>query len=71
VFGAGCERLAHAWFIAFAPVEDPAIAIGVLIERGGGLAQATGGRVAAPVARQVLEAFFKLYPASGGDRGNR
>ena len=71
IFGAGCERLAHAWFIAFAPVEDPAVAIAVLIERGGGLAQATGGRVAAPVARQVLETFFKLYPASGGDRGNR
>jgi peptidoglycan glycosyltransferase len=69
IFGAGCDRLAHAWFIAFAPVEDPVIAIGVLIERGGGVSQATGGRVAAPVARQVLDAFFKLYPAAaGGDR---
>ena len=72
VFGPGCGRLAHAWFIAYAPVEDPAIAIAVLVERGGGVDQATGGRVAAPVARQVLEAFFKLYPAaSGGDGGDR
>jgi peptidoglycan glycosyltransferase len=66
IFGAGCDRLAHAWFIAFAPLEDPVIAIGVLIERGGGVSQATGGRVAAPVARQVLDAFFKLYPAAAG-----
>jgi peptidoglycan glycosyltransferase len=66
VFGVGCGRLAHAWFIAFAPAEDPVIAIGVLIERGGGVSQATGGRVAAPVARQVLDAFFKLYPAAAG-----
>lgn len=66
VFGAGCDRLAHAWFIAFAPVEDPVIAIGVLIERGGGVSQATGGRVAAPVARQVMEAFFEAYPVGAG-----
>jgi peptidoglycan glycosyltransferase len=75
VFGAGCERFAHAWFMAFAPVDDPAIAIGVLIERGGGRVQATGGRVAAPVARQVLDKFFELYPAARGtdddDRGER
>jgi penicillin-binding protein A len=68
VFGAGCGRLAHAWFIAFAPYEDPTIAIAVLVERGGGVAQATGGRVAAPVARKVLEAFFKLYPAAAGGK---
>jgi peptidoglycan glycosyltransferase len=60
-----CRTLAHAWFIAFAPAEDPTIAVAVLIERGGGLAQATGGRVAAPVARQVLDSYFKLYPAAG------
>ena len=66
VFGEGCDRLAHAWFIAFAPVEDPVIAIGVLIERGGGVSQATGGRVAAPVARQVLDKFFSVYPAAAG-----
>jgi peptidoglycan glycosyltransferase len=63
------RELAHAWFIAFAPVDDPAIAIAVLVARGGGVDQATGGRVAAPVARQVLDKFFDLYPAarSGGD----
>lgn len=67
IYGEGCGRLAHAWFMAFAPVNDPAIAIAVLIERGGGVDQATGGRVAAPVARTVLDRFFELYPAARGD----
>ncbi|MEW5725183.1 MAG: penicillin-binding protein 2 [Thermodesulfobacteriota bacterium] len=43
----------HAWFVAFAPAENPQIALAVLIEHGGG-----GGAVAAPVAKKVLEAFF-------------
>jgi peptidoglycan glycosyltransferase len=69
VFGAGCGRLPHAWFIAFAPHTDPTIAIAVLIERGGGNNEAaTGGRIAAPVARSVLDEYFKLYPAAGGGR---
>lgn len=69
IFGQGCGRLPHAWFIAFAPVEDPAIAVAVLIERGGGNNEAaTGGRLAAPVARKVLETYFRLYPARAGVR---
>ena len=43
----------HAWFIAFAPADDPTIAIAVLVEGGG-----SGGSVAAPIAAQVLEAWF-------------
>lgn len=66
IFGPGCGRLPHAWFIAFAPVEDPTIAIAVLVERGGGSNEtATGGRVAAPIARRVLAKYFELYPAAG------
>ena len=42
------------WFIAFAPVKNPRIAIAVTIERSDG----TGGEVAAPVAKQVLEALL-------------
>lgn len=41
----------HAWFVAFAPAEDPIVAVAVVVESGG-----TGGAVAAPVARAVLEA---------------
>jgi len=47
----------HAWFIAFAPAEDPQIAVAVFVESGGSVgAEATGATVAAPIARQVMEA---------------
>lgn len=49
----------HAWFIGFAPADHPRIAIAVLIENGGGEDRATGGRVAAPVARAVMEAYLR------------
>lgn len=40
----------HAWFIAFAPAEDPKIALAVLVENGG-----HGGSAAAPIARQMMD----------------
>ena len=43
----------HAWFVAFAPVDKPRIALAVLIENGGG-----GSKFAAPVARQVLDHYL-------------
>jgi penicillin-binding protein 2 len=43
----------HALFIAFAPVEDPRIAVAVIVENGG-----HGGAVAAPVARQVMDVWM-------------
>ena len=43
----------HAWFIAFAPYEDPVIAIAVIVENGG-----SGGAVAAPIAGKCMEKFF-------------
>jgi peptidoglycan glycosyltransferase len=47
----------HAWFIGFAPADQPRYAVAVIIENGGSFGQeATGGVVAAPVGRQVLEA---------------
>jgi peptidoglycan glycosyltransferase len=48
---------AHAWFVGFAPAEAPRYAIAVLVENGGDASQgdnATGGRIAAPIAAQVL-----------------
>jgi peptidoglycan glycosyltransferase len=45
----------HAWFIGFAPAEAPRYAVAVLVERGGSAgSEATGGRVAAPIAAAVL-----------------
>ncbi|TLG17974.1 penicillin-binding protein 2 [Nocardia cyriacigeorgica] len=47
----------HAWYIAFAPAQNPKIAIAVIVENGGDRGEAaTGGSVAAPVARAVLDA---------------
>jgi peptidoglycan glycosyltransferase len=43
----------HSWFIGFAPVEDPQVAIAVLVEQGG-----RGGERAAPLAGRMLSAFF-------------
>jgi penicillin-binding protein 2 len=44
----------HAWFVSFAPVDNPQIAVVVLVENGG-----FGGLVAAPVAKAVYEAAFR------------
>lgn len=70
IFPRACQQpgsYPHAWFIAFAPMDDPQIAIAVLVERGGETRGGTGGRIAAPVARQVLEAHFRLYPTAAGE----
>ncbi len=43
----------HAWFVCFAPAENPKIALAVLVENAG-----HGGDIAAPIARQMLEAYL-------------
>ncbi|MBA3907187.1 MAG: penicillin-binding protein 2 [Pseudonocardiales bacterium] len=49
-----------AWFTSFAPADDPKIAVAVIVENGGGFGEAaSGGRVAAPIARAVMEAVVK------------
>jgi len=47
----------HAWFVSYAPVEAPRIAVAVLVENMG-----HGGSAAAPLAKQMIEAFVKLAP---------
>ena len=47
----------HAWFVAFAPAQAPTIAVAVVVLDGGNSgSEATGGRVAAPIAKAVIEA---------------
>jgi len=54
----------HVWFVAFAPASDPEVAVAVvLLNGGGGGDEATGGALAGPVAKQVMEV------ALGGKRG--
>jgi penicillin-binding protein A len=49
----------HAWFTAFAPANDPKIAIAVVVEDGGDMgSEAVGGKLAAPIARRVIEAVM-------------
>jgi peptidoglycan glycosyltransferase len=47
----------HAWFIAFAPADNPQIAVAVFVESGGSFGpEATGAAVAAPMAKAMIEA---------------
>jgi penicillin-binding protein 2 len=61
----------HAWFVSYAPLEKPEIAIAVLIEHGG-----HGGEAAAPMAKKVAEKYAELknpqqhVRASGDFRAN-
>ncbi|CAG1005679.1 penicillin-binding protein 2 [Burkholderiales bacterium] len=55
------ERLRdHAWFIAYAPADRPAIAVAVLVENGG-----FGAKAAAPIARQVFDYYLLGLKAAG------
>ena len=51
----------HTWFIAFAPANDPQLAVAVIVENGGTFgSEATGGAVAAPLARQIFDVDREL-----------
>jgi penicillin-binding protein 2 len=45
----------HGWFVAFAPYDDPEIAVAVFIEQAG-----SGGSTGGPVARAIFEEYFRL-----------
>jgi len=49
----------HAWFVAYAPFEDPRIAVAVLVEHGG-----FGASAAAPIAKKVIERYFNVQPSA-------
>jgi len=55
----------HAWFVGFAPVKDPEIAVVALMEHGG-----HGGSAAAPVVNAVMREYFRQRPADPA-RGGR
>jgi penicillin-binding protein 2 len=46
----------HSWFVGYAPAENPRVAVAVVVENGG-----EGATVAAPIFRQVVEAFFAMF----------
>lgn len=47
----------HGWFVAFAPADNPQLAIVIFGEHGG-----RGGSTYAPIARKIVEHYFKLAP---------
>jgi penicillin-binding protein 2 len=47
----------HAWFISYAPADNPEIALAVIVEHGGG-----GGINAVPIGRKIYEAYFNINP---------
>lgn len=51
----------HAWFVAYAPADDPEIAVAAIVEHADG----GGGQVAAPLVREVLEEYFALKEGRG------
>jgi penicillin-binding protein 2 len=53
--GRGMDYKDHAWFVGAAPMDNPKIAICVLVEHGG-----HGGSVSAPMAKQVIEAYLRI-----------
>ena len=50
--------LTHAWFVAFAPYENPEIAITVMVEHGG-----EGSAIAAPITKEILKWYFSRHSA--------
>jgi penicillin-binding protein 2 len=51
-----------AWFVAFAPVENPTIAVALVVEGREPDEANAGGLIAAPIGRQVLERYFAKHP---------
>jgi peptidoglycan glycosyltransferase len=51
----------HSWFIGFAPVDDPKVAIAVIVERGG-----RGAARAAPLAGDMMQLALRLYGSGSG-----
>jgi penicillin-binding protein 2 len=58
----------HAWFIAFAPVEHPKIAMAVLVENAG-----FGGAISAPIARELIRYYVKgeKLPVASSQKGTK
>lgn len=54
------ERPTHAWFVAFAPFENPEVAVLVFVEGGSSVRGTEGSSTAAPIAAQILRYYFGL-----------
>ncbi len=68
-FGPAAPLRSHAWVIAWAgpPGQKPTVAVAVLVEGQEGASEQTGGRVAAPIAKAVIEAALRPMPPPPAD----
>jgi len=55
----------HAWFAAYAPADDPQIAVGVFVEHG-----LHGASAAAPIAKRIIEAWWRGQQTPADDDGS-
>ena len=55
----GTNSKPHAWFVGVAPAESAKVAVAVVLENGGGAAEVSGNALAAPIARDVMEAVLR------------
>ncbi len=53
---AAAHLKAHAWFVAFAPSDDPRIAVSVIVEHG-----EHGSGAAAPIAREIVKTYLQNH----------
>ena len=65
-FRAHGKELNLAWFLGFAPVEDPQIAIAVMVEGTSSSDSYHGGSTAGPVAKDIFLEFIEHYPERAG-----
>ena len=65
-FRAHGEEVNLAWFIGCAPVEDPQIAVAVMVEGTSAADSFHGGSTAGPVAKDIFLEFIKQYPERAG-----
>ncbi len=49
------QGIDHAWVVAYAPAENPELAVAVIVENGGG-----GGTNSVPIAREIFRKYFNL-----------
>ncbi|MBP7148660.1 MAG: penicillin-binding protein 2 [Acidobacteria bacterium] len=63
---AGKDKEDNAWFIGFAPAENPKLAWAIIVEAGG-----HGGEAAAPIAGLALQRYFERHPLPGYGAGAR
>jgi len=57
----------HAWVVGFAPAENPRVAVAVLLKGQPGVSEVTGGTLAAPIARAVMETVLAAPDPLEGD----